>query len=83
VEADLPVAPEKEIALKNALKSLEGCCVHITHTHEEGGVTEKHVHVICKGQHPSGIYATVTNLARLLLEQRGHEKAMQEWKEFR
>lgn len=87
IESDLPVPKTNEVAMVKDIKELPKCCITEIHEHEETHTRkktakgyklvftpERHIHVVCKGVHPSKLGWTVNKLANAVLKNRGHEE---------
>jgi len=73
IEGDLPVPLEKEHEAVKEINQVEHCCVDIVHHHEDPIEPEAHIHVVCKGVHPSDLGVQVNSLVKKVLKFRGHE----------
>lgn len=73
IEGDLPVPAEKENEAVKEINKVEKCCVDIVHHHEDPIGPESHIHVVCKGVHPSDLGTHVNRLVKKVLKFRGHE----------
>jgi len=73
IEGDLPVPLEKEHEAVTEINKVEHCCVDIVHHHEDPIGPEAHIHVVCKGVHPSDLGIQVNTLVKKVLKFRGHE----------
>lgn len=73
IDSDLPVPMEKEKEAVREITMIPQCCVDIVHHHEDPIGPEAHLHVVCKGVHPSDLGTHINRLVREVLKFRGHE----------
>lgn len=73
IEGDLPVPQDKEKEFVKEVEQVEHCAVDIVHHHEDPISPEAHVHVICKGVHPSDLGMHINRLSKKVLKYRGYE----------
>jgi len=73
IEGDLPVPMDKEKEAVKEINMVEKCCVDIVHHHEDPIGPESHIHVVCKGVHPSDLGSHINRLVKKVLRFRGHE----------
>jgi hypothetical protein len=72
IESDLPVPLAKEKEFVKEIELVEKCAVDIIHHHDDPISPEAHVHVICKGVHPSDLGIHVNRLVKKVLKYRDH-----------
>lgn len=73
IDGDLPVPTEKEKEAVKEINRVANCCVDIVHHHEDPIGPEAHLHVVCKGVHPSDLGTHVNRLVKEVLKFRGHD----------